>query len=95
MYSEEIISILTIIITLVFGFFSKKSTFICTNLIPIQNLVIGTSIAIVEYIFTKDFSTAIAMSGIFAGGTYDVFHNLNKMINDKNSNLNKNNKNLE
>ena len=84
MYSEEIISILTIVITLVFGFFSKKSTFISTNLIPIQNLVIGVTIAIVEFIFTKDFSTAIAMSGIFAGGTYDVVHNLEKMIKENN-----------
>ena len=89
MYSEEIISILTIVITLIFGFLSKKSTFISNNLIPIQNLVIGVTIAIVEFIFTKDFSTAIAMSGIFAGGTYDVVHNLNKMMKD-NNNLDKN-----
>ena len=79
MYSEEIISILTIIITIIFGFLSKKSKFISNNLIPIQNLVIGLVIAIVEFLFTKDFSTAIAMSGIFAGGTYDIFHNLDKM----------------
>jgi len=82
MYSEEIISILTIVITLIFGFLSKKSAFISNNLIPIQNLVIGIVIAIVEFVFTKDFSTAIAMSGIFAGGTYDVVHNLEKMIKD-------------
>ena len=84
MYSEEIISILTIVITLIFGFLSKKSTFISNNLIPIQNLVIGIAIAIVEFLFTKDFSTAIAMSGIFAGGTYDVVHNLEKMIKENN-----------
>lgn len=84
MYSEEIISILTIVITLIFGFLSKKSTFISNNLIPIQNLVIGIVIAIVEFVFTKDFSTAIAMSGIFAGGTYDVVHNLEKMIKENN-----------
>lgn len=82
MYSEEIISILTIVITIVFGFLSKKSTFVSNNLIPIQNLVIGIVIAIAEFIFTKDFSTAIAMSGIFAGGTYDVFHNLSKLVKD-------------
>lgn len=82
MYSEEIISILTIVITIIFGFFSKKSNFISNNLIPIQNLVIGLVIALVEFLVTKDFSTAIAMSGIFAGGTYDIFHNLSKM--DKN-----------
>ena len=82
MYSEEIISILTIVITIIFGFLSKKSRFVSDNLIPIQNLVIGLVIAIVEFIFTKDFSAAIAMSGIFAGGTYDVVHNLTKMSNE-------------
>ena len=87
MYSEEIISILTIVITLVFGFLSKKSKFISSNLIPIQNLVISLVIAIVEYIFTKDFSAAIAMSGIFAGGTYDVVHNLSKLKNANNKNV--------
>ena len=82
MYSEEIMSTLTIVITLVFGFLSKKSRFVSDNLIPMQNLVIGLVIAIVEFIFTKDFSAAIAMSGIFAGGTYDVVHNLTKMSNE-------------
>lgn len=79
MYSEQLLSIITIVMTLIFGFLSKKFSFISDNLIPIQNIIIGLVIAIVEFIFTKDFSTAIAMSGIFAGGTYDVVHNLNKM----------------
>ena len=28
---------------------------------------------------TKDFKVAIALSGILAGGTYDIFHNIEKM----------------
>lgn len=79
MYSEEIISLFTVIVTILLGYFSKKSKYISTNLIPIQNLLIGVIVAIIEYIFTKNFSSAIAMSGIFAGGTYDIFHNLEKL----------------
>jgi hypothetical protein len=36
-------------------------------------------VAIIEWIITKDFSTAIALSGLLAGGTYDILHNLNKL----------------
>lgn len=85
MYSEEIISAVTIIITLILGYFSKKSKFITNNLIPIQNLIIGLIVAIIEFVMTKNFSKSIAMSGILAGGTYDIFHNLAK-INDANNN---------
>ena len=53
--------------------------FINNNLIPIQNLVIGVIIAIIEFIITKDFKVSIAVSGLLAGGTYDIVHNLNKI----------------
>lgn len=76
----SIISLITIIVTYVLGVLAKKSTFINNKLIPIQNIVIGLIVAIVEWIITKDFSTAIALSGLIAGGTYDIFHNLEKMI---------------
>lgn len=88
MYSEEIISAVTIIITLILGYFSKKSKFISNNLIPIQNLIIGLVVAIVEFIVTKDFSKSIAMSGILAGGTYDIFHNLTKINEDNYKKIN-------
>ena len=88
MYSEEIISAVTIIITLILGYFSKKSKFIANNLIPIQNLVIGIVVAIVEFIVTKNFSKSIAISGILAGGTYDIFHNIVKINEENNKKLN-------
>ena len=88
MYSEEIISAVTIIITLILGYFSKKSKFISNNLIPIQNLIIGLVVAIVEFIVTKDFFKSIAMSGILAGGTYDIFHNLTKINEDNYKKIN-------
>lgn len=76
----NIISIVTIVVTYILGILAKKSTFIDDKLIPIQNIIIGLIIAIVEWIITNDFSTAIALSGLIAGGTYDIFHNLEKMI---------------
>ena len=75
-----IISMATVVVAYILGVLAKKSTFINNKLIPIQNIVIGLIVAIVEWIITKDFSTAIALSGLIAGGTYDIFHNLEKMI---------------
>lgn len=75
----QIITLVTFIVTLILGFISKKSTFISNNLIPVQNLLIGLIVAVVEWIITKDFNTAIALSGIMAGGAYDIVHNIQKM----------------
>ena len=76
----QIITIVTIILTWILGIFAKKSKFISNNLIPIQNILIGVIVAIIEWIITKDFKVAIAMSGLLAGGVYDVLNNINKMI---------------
>lgn len=77
---ESIMQIVTVLVTLVLGLISKKSTFISNNIIPIQNIVIGLVMAIISWIISKDFSTAIALSGLIAGGTYDIVHNLNKLL---------------
>lgn len=77
---ETIMQLVTIIVAIVLGIFSKKSTFISNNLIPIQNIVIGLIMAIINFIITKDFSSAIALSGLVAGGTYDIVHNLGKLL---------------
>lgn len=76
----QIITIVTIILTWILGIFAKKSKFISSNLIPIQNILIGVIVAIIEWIITKDFKVAIALSGLLAGGAYDVLNNLDKMI---------------
>lgn len=81
---ESIMQIVTILVTLVLGVISKKSTFISNNIIPIQNIVIGLVMAIVSWIMTKDFSSAIALSGLIAGGTYDIIHNLQKLLKKEN-----------
>lgn len=76
---NDILTIVTFIVTLICGIIAKKNPKMSNNLIPIQNIVIGLIIAIIEWIITKDFSTAIAVSGLIAGGTYDIVNNLNKM----------------
>ena len=76
----NIITMVTIIVTWILGIVSKKSKFINNNLIPVQNILIGVVVAIIEWIITKDFKVAIALSGVIAGGSYDIIHNLDKMI---------------
>lgn len=76
----EILTVVTIIVTWLLGILAKKLPFINNKLIPIQNIAVGVIVAIIEWIITKDFSTAIALSGLIAGGTYDVFHNLQKIV---------------
>lgn len=75
----EILSIVTFAVTLICGFITKKCPKISNKIIPIQNLLIGLIVAIIEWVITKDFKTAIALSGLLAGGSYDVIHNLNKL----------------
>ncbi len=76
---ESIMQLVTVIVTLVMGLISKKSKYISSNLIPIQNLVIGIIMTIINFIMTKDFSIATTFSGLFAGGAYDLVHNLKKL----------------
>ena len=77
---STLISLVTIIVAWLLGYISKRSTWVNNRIIPIQNILIGLIVAIVEWIVTKDFKLAIALSGIIAGGSYDVFHNLEKLI---------------
>ena len=81
MNTVDIITIVTFFVTLILGFISKKSKYVNNNLIPLQNLCIGIIVAFIEWCVTKDFNTAILVSGILAGGTYDIVHNINKIIN--------------
>lgn len=76
---EAIIMLVTMVVTFFCGLIAKKISWFNTNLIPIQNILIGVIVAVIEWIITKDFSTAIAVSGLIAGGIYDIGHNLQKM----------------
>lgn len=77
---NTIISIVTMIVTFVCGLIAKRLKWFNNKLIPIQNILIGVIVAGIEWIVTKDFSTAIALSGLVAGGSYDIFHNLEKIV---------------
>lgn len=77
---STLISLVTIIVTWLLGMISKQYTKLNNKLIPIQNILVGLIVAVIEWIVTKDFKVAIALSGIIAGGTYDVFHNLEKIV---------------
>lgn len=80
MNSVELISIVTFGVTILMGIIAKKVKFISNNLIPIQNILIGVIVALIEFLVTKDFSYSIAVSGLVAGGVYDIVHNLDKII---------------
>ena len=75
----EMISVVTFAVTFICGIVTKKCPKISNKIIPIQNLAIGLIIAIIEWIITRDFKVAIALSGVLAGGTYDILHNLEKL----------------
>ena len=79
MGTNEILTIVTFFVTLILGFITKKYPKISNKIIPIQNLSIGLIVAIVEFAITKNFKVSIAVSGLLAGGTYDIVHNLNKL----------------
>ena len=80
---KNIIEIVTIVVTLILGLITKKYTNLSSKKIPIQNLLIGIIVAIIEYIITKDFNTAIAFSGLAGGGTYDLIKNVYMLLTGK------------
>lgn len=79
MSTEGIIELITFVVTLVFGEITKNNNLLEKKKIPIQNLVIGLLVAFIEFFITKDFETSIAVSGLLAGGTYDLIHNIKKL----------------
>ena len=79
----DILSIVTFVVTLICGIIAKKIPSMSNKIIPVQNVVIGLVVAIIEYVITKDFKLAIALSGILAGGTYDIAHNLRQLLDEK------------
>ena len=79
----EIIALVTFVVTLIGGYVVKKIPQISNKIIPLQNLAIGLIVAIIEWIITKDFSTAIMLSGVVAGGVYDIQHNIKKLVSNE------------
>lgn len=80
MGSTEILTIISIIVTWILGVVAKKVSWFNNYLIPVQNIVIGVIFMLIEFVITKDINGAVALSGLFAGGAYDVFNNLKKIL---------------
>lgn len=79
---ETIVVLVTMVVTFLCGLIAKKVSWFNNHLIPIQNILIGVIVAIIEFIITKDFSVSIALSGLIAGGAYDIGNNLKKITNN-------------
>lgn len=79
MTEQNIIEIITILITLVLGFVAKKNPRFNNKRIPIQNLLIGIASFVIDYIITKDINGSLIFSGLLAGGTYDLVKNLKEL----------------
>lgn len=76
-----VVALVTVLITLVVGEITKKCTKIPSKyIIPIQNLLIGIIVACIQWIITGNFNSAIASSGLIAGGTYDLVKNISLFI---------------
>ncbi len=78
--STELFYTISLLVSSLLARLSKKNPMFDNYLIPVQNLLIGVLMALVEWMITKDFKLAVAVSGIMAGGVYDVFHNLNIIL---------------
>ena len=75
-----IVGIITVIVTLIAGEITKKYPNIDKKkIIPVQNIIIGILVAVAYYTMTKDFNLALAGSGLFAGGIYDLLSNLKNL----------------
>ena len=77
---EYIVSLVTILVTFVLGIIAKKNPKMSNKLIPMQNLLVGVIIALIDFAITKDFKVAIMLSGLLAGGTYDLVKNLGLLL---------------
>ncbi len=78
--TTELFCTITLLISWITGKIAKKLPWFDNYLIPVQNMLIGLCISLTEWCFTGNFQTAIAVSGIAAGGIYDVLHNINIIL---------------
>lgn len=74
------VTLATVIATLIIGQLTKKFTKLETKKIPLQNLVIGLIVFLVEFGITNNMNTAVALSGIMSGGIYDLGKALKDII---------------
>lgn len=80
MTMETILGIVTVFVTFIMGFISKKCTWFDNRLIPLQNLLIGIIASTIYFFITKDVNYIFTFLGLGTGGTYDIAHNLKDLI---------------
>ena len=80
---ETIIMMLTQIIVWILGALSKKNENIKNDMIIFQNGIVGLISCFLYYVVTKDFSVAIATSGLTADVVYNLVHSSYKLIKRK------------
>ena len=72
----NLIPVISMVVSLVFGFLAKKFNWMESKYIPIQNAVIGLIAAVVYCLVTGDVNWVqaiiTALSGLMAGGVYDL-----------------------
>ncbi len=83
---HSIFAVVSSFVTFILGLISKKNPKIDNKMIPLQNLFIGLFTALIYYLITKDVSLVLAGVGLFTGGTYDIFNNLQKIFDEKKEN---------
>lgn len=76
---EVIITVVTAIVTYVFGVLAKKFEWIESKYIPVQNLVVGILAGFLSYSLglAPDLTTALMLclfASLGAGGTHDLTH---------------------
>lgn len=77
---QLVLNLVTIIVSYVCGLIAKKHPKFNNKLIPVQNSIIGIIMMLINWIITKDFNASILLSGLTAGGIYDLKKNAQILI---------------
>lgn len=77
---QLVLNLVTIIVSYVCGLIAKKHPKFNNKLIPVQNSIIGIIMMLINWIITKDFNASILLSGLTAGGIYDLKKNAQTLI---------------
>ena len=80
---DFIISIVTMSVTWILGYLSKKNRFFSNNLIPLQNIIIMLIVVGIYWYITGDFNMVVASSSPIATIIYDAIHSLKINNNEK------------
>jgi len=75
---ELIFTLITMLVTYVFGKIAKKSKVVEDRKIPLQNITVAICMGFVYYLATGDISIVVASGSPIMTLLYDAVHNLKK-----------------